>query len=208
MPLPLAVPPPDPAIELFVASQGMSQGISQTDGIQVRPRLTLRLGNAQLGAQWRNVSSPVNDGVAMLFARYGRSVGKVQLEGTATYRIRTGLKPGLKAGAWEFTGNLRRKLPGGDVRLEVQYSPDEFGRGTSLYVEAGPAIDLAPATRLSANVGRRERRTAPDYMSFNLGVTTTVRSRLSFDARLFDTNRGGLGPPFRACLVLSARVTL
>lgn len=208
MPLPFALPPPDPGFELFVASRGMSQGIAQTEGIQVRPRLIVRIGNAQIGGQWRNVTSPATDGVAMLFARYGRKVGQLQLEGTASYRIRTGLKRGFEATAWEFTGTARRGFDGWDARLEVQYSPDDFGSGRSVYAEAGPAIELAPATRLSANVGRRERRTGPDYTSFNLGLTTVVRERLSLDARLFDTDRSGLAPPFRARVVVSARLSL
>ena len=208
MPLPFALPPPDPGFELFIASRGMSQGIAQTDGMQVRPRLLVRMGNAQLGAQWRNVSSPAADGVAMLFARYGRKVGKLQLEGTATYRIRTRVTRSFKATAWEFTGTARRGFDGWDARLEVQYSPDEFGNGRSVYVEAGPAIELAPATRLSANIGRRERRGAPDYTSFNFGVTTVVRERLSLDARFFDTDRSGLESRYRPRIVVSARLTL
>ena len=207
MPLPFALPPPDPGFELFVASHGMSQGIAQTDGIQARPRLFVRFGNAQVGGQWRNISSPAANGVAILFLRYGRELGPTQLDGTAAYRVRTGVKPLFEATAWEFTGALRRKFDGWDLRLEIQYSPEEFGTGRSTYVEAGSAIQLASAVTISANVGRRERQKAPDYTSFNFGFTTAVRQRLYLDARLYGTDRGNLADPFRARVVVSGRLT-
>ena len=206
--LPLSLPPPDPVVELFVATRGMSQGIAQTDGIQVRPRLVVHLGDAQLGAQWRNITSPAAKGVAMFFVRYGHRVGKVQFDGAVAYRVRTGVSSPFKGTAWEVTGTARRSFKGWGLRLELQYSPQDFGNGQSLYLEAGPTVDLGPATTVSANVGRRERQQGPDYASFNVGFTTVVKQRLSVDARLFDTNRGGLGAPFRSRIAVSARLTL
>ena len=50
MPMPFGLPPPDPAIELFVASRGMTQGLSQSDGPQVIPRAYVRFGEVQVGA--------------------------------------------------------------------------------------------------------------------------------------------------------------
>src|SRR4026207_1082242 len=107
MPLPLALPPPDPGLEIALSSQGMSQGIAQTDGFQLFPRVFVRMGAAQLGVQWRNISSPAATGVAAFFLKSGRRVGKTQLEFAAAYRVRTGAQGPGDATAWEFSATAR-----------------------------------------------------------------------------------------------------
>ena len=208
MPAFFGLPPADPGFELFVATTGMSQGIAQTDGVQLRPRIVLTVGNAQLGAQWRNVDSPAANGVGIFSVKYGRAVGKVRLEGVAAYRVRTGARPSFDKSAWEFTGTARRRFDGWALHAELQYSPDEFGTGTSLYAESGIALDIARSTTLSLNVARRERERAPDYSSMSFGISTAVGKRVIVDARLFATDRSRLGPAYRSRIVVSARLTL
>lgn len=208
MPLPFGLPPADPGIEFFVASRGMSQGIAQTDGLQVRPRLFVAIGNAQIGLQWRNIDSAAANGVGIFSVKYGRRLGKLQVETTAAYRLRTGARRPARVSAWEFSGAARRSFDGWTARLELQYSPEEFGTGQSLYAETGVVIDIARSTTLSVNVGRREREKASAYTSVNAGVTTVIGERLSLDARLFGTDRRRLGAPYRTHAVVSARLTL
>jgi hypothetical protein len=190
MSFPLALPPLDPAFEILISSQGMSQGLQQTQGLQLFPRASVAIGRAQFGAQWRNVDSSTANGVAALFAKYGKPIGKTQIEATVRYRIRTGHSGTAAPTAWEFAAAATHNFGKASVRAIAEYSPDEFGRGPSLFVEAGPSFTMG-RTRLTAAVGHRMRRADPDYSTFNIGMSRTVATKLILDARLHATDRPG-----------------
>ncbi|HEY0629347.1 MAG TPA: hypothetical protein VGD23_08465, partial [Sphingomicrobium sp.] len=75
----LDLPPPDPGIEVSVASRGMSKGIAQSEGPQLTAKPFVKLGNVQVGAQWKNVSSSAASGEGAIFAGISREVAKFQL---------------------------------------------------------------------------------------------------------------------------------
>jgi hypothetical protein len=208
MPVALALPPPDPGFEILLSTRGVSQGLVQTDGQQLVPRLFVRIGEAQIGAQWKNIDAPSAKGVAAFFVKLNHKTGKGQIDAGVAYRVRTGLKAPADGEAWEFMAGARRDFGPLALRASVEYSPEEFGSGKSLYVELGPALQLDAATRLSAAAGRRERERAPDYSTFNFGVSRIFRQKLTIDARYYDTNRGELGRPYRARVIFSARLAL
>lgn len=203
----LGIPPPDPGFELFVASHGMSQGLLQTEGAQVIPRITLRLGDMQIGTQWRNISSPLASGIAPVFAKFRGRLGKTQFEVGAFYRIRTGRSSRADKAAWEFDGAVRHSFGRIGIRGIVEYAPREFEAGRSLYVEGGPTYAIAGRTSLSVNIGRRERD-GPDYTTANGGITQAVGKLLSVDARLYGTNHGERGARYSTRLIVSARLTI
>lgn len=204
----LVVPPPDPGFELLVASHGMAQGVSQTNGAQIIPRATVRIGPVQIGGQWRNISSPAANGVAAFFLRFDRKLGKAQLDVKAAYRIRTGAVPGLKARAWEFSAGADRRFGKAALKLNAEYSPDEFGKGKSLYVELGPRFEIHKNMWLSGALGSRQRLGGPDYRSFNIGISKVLDRGLIVEAKYFRTNRSDLGDTYRQRIVLSARLAL
>lgn len=207
MPAPFALPPPDPGFEIYVASQGMAQGLLQSEGMQVVPRAFVRVGKTQVGGLWRNISSPSASGVANFFVRTSRKFGDLQVDAGATYRIRTGTKANADATAWQFNGGGRLKLGNAGLRINAEYSPGEFENGQSLYVEAGSSLTVGKGVTLSANAGRRERHRAPDYTSFNAGMSKAVRERLTLDARYYQTDRGELGERYRGRIIISARLS-
>ena len=206
MPIPFGLPTPDPGFEISIASRGMSQGIAQTDGIQVIPRALVRIGAVQFGGQWRNVSSPNASGVAAFFMRISRSAGRARIDLGAAYRIRTGARANLDSRAWEFSAGARAVFGRSTLRLSAEYCPREFENGPSLYLEGGAAFRLGAATNASVNLGRRQRAGGPDYATFNAGVTRALGQRLSLDARFYETNRGALGARYRGRIILSARL--
>lgn len=208
MPIPFGFPPPDPGVELFVASRGMAQGLSQTDGIQVIPRAYVRIGALQLGGQWRNISNPTANGVAAVFARISRRAGIVQLELGAAYRIRTGTAVRRDSRAWEFSLAARAAFGAAALRFSAEYSPREFETGASLYVEGGASYNLGGGASASLNLGRREREGGPDYATLNAGLTRIFWGKLSLDARIYATNRNALGERYRQRFILSARLAL
>ena len=71
-----ALPPPVPAFEITVASQGMSKGLLQSDGPQFIPRASLKWRGFQLGGQWKNVSTNSAKGEASLIGGWSGKVGR------------------------------------------------------------------------------------------------------------------------------------
>lgn len=208
MPMPFGLPPVDPAIELFVASHGMTQGLSQSDGPQIIPRAYLRFGEVQIGAFWRNIDSPVANGIGVLFGRWGTKTRRTQFDVVLLYRTRTGARRPTVLHAWEMDGTLRRSFGRFGVRLNAEYAPREFELGPSLFIEIGPSVQLAKGTSLFANLGRRERRGAPEYTAINLGISRIVGKNLVIDGRYYATDRSEIGPRYHGRLVFSARLSL
>jgi hypothetical protein len=207
MPMLLGLPPADPGFEFLAASHGMSEGLLQTEGPQVIPRATLRMGAVQVGAQWRNISSPIASGIAAFFVKWTRKRGRTQMELALFDRYRTGARGPVDRQAWEIDGAVRHSFGKVGLRVIGEYSPKEFETGQSSYVEGGANIEVAKGASLSANVGRRLRSGAPDYTTFNAGLTQVVGG-VSLDARLYGTNHSERGARYQTRLIVSARVTL
>lgn len=202
------LPPPDPAIEISVASRGISKGLAQTEGPQLVARAFLAIGDVQLGGQWKNVTSSVAEGEGAAFMSWQRKFGKVQASLGAILKFQTQVDEPTDDKALELTGSLAPKWGRLGLRVGAVYSPDDLGpTGRSLYVEGGPSYDLAKTVRLSANIGRRQRAGSPDYTSFNAGLTKTV-GKLTLDARYFDTAQGELGEQYGRRIVVSGRLSL
>lgn len=206
--MPFGLPPPDPSIELFVASHGMTQGLSQSDGPQIIPRAYLRFGEVQVGGFWRNIDSPVANGIGVLFGRLDAKRGPTQLDVMLLYRTRTGAHRPTVIHAWEVDATLRRSFGRFGLRLNAEYAPKEFELGPSLFLEIGPTFRVAKGTSLFANFGRRERSGAPEYSAVNVGISSTVGKSLVLDGRYYATDRGRLGPRYHGRLVFSARLSL
>ncbi len=88
----LDLPPPDPGIEISIASRGISKGIVQTVGPQLVARAMLGLGDLHLGGQWKNVTSRVAEGEAAGFVTWQRKFGRVQTSLGATLKLQTDLR--------------------------------------------------------------------------------------------------------------------
>lgn len=206
--MPFDLPPLDPAIEFSVASRGMSKGIAQTEGPQAVAKGSFKAGIIQVGAQWKNLTSPVADGEGVVFANVAPTLGAFQLTLGVAHKFNTAVREPLDDHAWEFTGAVSRKFGKLSLRGSLVYSPDDLG-GTrrSFYWEGGPTLELGKSTRLLATVGRRHRANAPDYTSFSAGISRTVFKGVSIDLRWHDTNRHELGESFDGRAVISTRLS-
>ena len=205
--MPLDLPPADPGIEIVVASRGMSKGVVQSEGPQLIVKPFVKLGEIQLGAQWKNVTSPVAGGEAALFAALNKEVAKFQLSLQAAYKFQTGVKEPTDDRSWEFTGSVSRKFGKLSLRIGAIYSPDDLGSARqSLVIEGGPTWELDKTMRISAAIGHRERRDGDDYTAFNAGVAKTLFKGVTLDARFYGTNRNDLGINYKERVVVSARM--
>jgi hypothetical protein len=201
------LPPPDPGIEITIASRGMSKGIAQTEGPQLVARPYVQLGSFQVGGQWKNLSSSVAGGEAAPFVSVASKLGQFQLGIGVAYKFQTGVREPTDDKSWEFTGNVSRRFGKLGLRLAAVYSPDDLGGAErSIYVEGGPTLEIGKTTRMSAGVGRRERVSGDDYTAFNAGVTKTMFKGMTVDVRFYGTDRSDLGEFFEDRLVASARM--
>ena len=201
-----ALPPFDPGVELVVSSRGMSKGVEQSDEPQVIPKVTLKVGDVQLGGQWKNVTSTAADGEAAAFATITHKFGAFAVTAGAAYKFQTNVKMRTDSKSFEFTGAVARSFGKVSAKISAVYSPDDVGKAKrSLYFEGGPAIDLTKTLRLSANLGRRSRENGPDYTAFNVGATKTLFRGFSLDLRLYQTNRANLGDIYKRRVIVAGR---
>ena len=206
--MPFDLPPPDPGIEIVVATRGMSKGIAQTDGPQVIGKGFLRFGDLQAGVQWKNVSASTYRGEGSAFVAASHKFGRLQLSGSAAYKFATGVHGRTDSDSWEFTGTAVRKFgPVLAARVNAIFSPDDLGSARrSLFVEAGPVVQLGKGWTASAALGHRGRQNGVDYTAFNAGVGKSV-GPVQLDLRYYDTNRSGMGAAYHARVVASARLS-
>ena len=77
------LPPPDPGIEVVIASRGISKGLAQTDGPQMLVRPEVAFGPVYIGGYAKNVTSATLDGEAGPVAGFRTSAGGFDLAGSA-----------------------------------------------------------------------------------------------------------------------------
>lgn len=201
------LPPPDPGIEISLASQGMSKGLRQTDGVQIVVRPELAFGPLFVAVSYKNVSSPTADGeAAALIGLRGQAAG-FDLSFAAAYKRNTGSRTQPDRDCFEFTGSASRRFGRITPRMHFIYSPDDLGgTGESLYAEAGASVRLFAGASLSANLGRRERVGGSDYTAFNAGAAYAISPNFTADLRYYDTAQSRLGAIYRSRLVAALRV--
>jgi hypothetical protein len=202
----LGLPPPDPGIEITLASQGMSKGLRQTDGPQVLVRPEVAFGPAYVAAFAKNVSSPTSDGEAAVLVGLRTHAGGFDLSASAAFRQSIAPVGAVDDEALELVAAVSRRIGPLTPRASVTWSPDDLG-GTrrSTYAEAGATLRLGPHTNAGVAYARRERDGAPDYGAFNAGVSHTLAGRFTLDLRWYDTDRSGLGEIYEGRLVGSLR---
>lgn len=202
----LDLPPPDPGVEIVLATRGMSKGLAQTDGVQGIGRVELVFGSVTLAAQYKNISSPTADGESAFSAGWkGKALG-LDVGATLNYKRLTGLDGQVDPDCFELIPSIARKLGPLTLKASLTYSPNDLGRTRrSTWLEAGASWKLDAKTNVTSNIGRREREGSPDYTAFNAGVTRTLFKGVTGDLRYYDSARSALGEPFRATVVGTLR---
>ena len=203
------IPPPDPGIEIVVASRGISKGLAQTGGIQVVARPELAFGPIWLGFYAKNVTSSTAEGEAGPSLGLRTRAGGFDLAASATWKMSIEPRGSANDDALELVGSIGRRFGAANARFSVTWSPNDLGAtNETVWAEAGLSYNLRRSTTVSANLGRRERDGGPDYTAYNVGMTQTLPRGFSADLRWYDTNRGGLGDAFEGRLVASLRVRM
>jgi hypothetical protein len=202
----LHLPPPDPGIEIVLATRGYSKGLAQTDGVQGVGRVELGFKAITVSAQYKNISSPTSDGEAAFGIGWKGRAGGFDLGATVNYKRLIELDGQVDPDCWEFIPSVSRRIGPLTAKLSVTYSPNDFGgTGESAWMEAGATWKLDGKTVLVAAVGRRERDRASDYTAFNAGMTRTLFKGVSAELRYYDTGRSELGETFHGRFVAALR---
>ena len=203
------LPPPEPSLQIVLASEGMSKGLKQTDGPQLLVRGGVAFGPVAVEAYGKNVLSGQDEGVESgLGLALRRDVAGFSLSARAGAKWLVWIDGPVDDNAFEFQVSASRRL--GPVRASatVTYSPDDLGStGESLYYEAGLSWQVRPRTRISGGVGHRERDGGPDYASFNGGITQQLVPHVEADLHYYSTDREALGAAFHGRLVASLKAS-
>ncbi len=201
------LPPPDPAIEIHLASRGYSKGLAQTDGAQLLLRGRLEMGDFYVQAQWKNVDSSNARGEAGFAVGISREVGGFELGATAGAKFLTSTGAPTDETAFEFSASVSREFGRLEPRLVLTWSPDDLG-GTrqTLYVEASATYRLFGNTSLIAQAGRRERSGGDDYTSFGGGISQKIGEHLTAELRWYDTAQSARGDAYEGRAVAALRV--
>lgn len=200
------LPPPDPAIEIVLASTGMSKGLSQTEGAQVVGRGELAFGNFFLSVLGKNLTSPSTEGEVQLGAGGRLRLGGFDVTVSATAKKWVDTTGDPDAEAAEFTASAQRSFGKLTPRVQVIYSPDDLGSTThSVFAEGGLGWKIHPKVQLSANIGRRERGNSPDYWAGNVGAALTINRNFTAEVRYYDTDKSDLDEPFDERIVAALR---
>ena len=200
------LPPPDPGLEVTIATRGISKGLAQTEGPQVVVRPELAFGPVYVGAYAKNVTSPTSDGEAGPVAGFRASAAGFDLAGSAALKLAVAPVGAVDDEAFELAVSASRRIGAVSPRLSVTWSPDDLGStGRSTFAEASVGWRVAGPATLNASYARRERDDGPDYAAFNAGLSYRLAGPLTADLRWYDTDRSGLGEPYRGRLVGSLR---
>jgi len=200
------LPPPDPGVEIVVATRGMSKGIAQSDGPQIVAKSSIRLDDVDFGLQWKNISSASANGEGAAFVSVSRKFGLLRLSGGIAFKFQTGIRGRTDSNAWEFTAGANRKFGRVTARINAVFSPDDLGSARrSLFVEGGPTVQLARGWTVTAAIGHRWRVDGANYTAFNAGIAK-VLGPVQLDLRYYDTDRSD-SEIYRRRIVGSARVT-
>ena len=196
------LPPPDPGIEISVASTGMSKGISQTDGAQIVGRGELAFGNVYVAALVKNLDSPSTEGELQLSTGGRFKLGKADVAVSVAYKrwLDTSGRPDDEAA--EMIVSASRTFGKVTPRVQLIYSPDDLGSTAhSIYAEAGIGWKPISNLILSANAGRRRRGNGFGYAAFNVGAAYAMSRNFSAEIRLYDTNKSEVGEPYKRRVV-------
>lgn len=183
------IAPPQPSVQLSIASSGTSKGLAQTKGPQVIGRAEVDFGSIYVASYLKNVTSPDTEAEAGQTIGVKTKAAGFNLAASATLRLEVDPVPGADAVSLELAGSIARPIGRFTPALSVIYSPDDLGSTKrSIYVEATGSYAISKKLSASAALGRRDRVNGADYAAWNAGVTWTPVKHVALDARYYDTD--------------------
>ena len=201
------LPPPDPGIEIVLASRGVSKGLVQTDGVQLLVRPEVAFGPLVIGAYAKNVTSTTSDGEYGPSAGLRHSIGPFSLAASATWKRLVDPVGPVDNDALELDASASRRLGPVTLRAGLTWSPDDLGStGETAWWESRVSWKVHERVTLQAALGRRERDGGPDYTGFNGAAGIELVPGVTAELRYYGTSRSALGDAFSDHLIGAVRL--
>lgn len=198
------LPPPVPAIEIVVSNEGVSKGLQETDGAQVRGTLELGMGAFTIGTSLKNQDGTDGDLESETYIGVTKKIAGFDVGAQVAYKanVRNAPKGGDNE-AVEFEGSIARTFGPVTGKVSHTYSPNDLGyTGRSHYTAGLVGVKMGGMT-VSGGVGRRDREFAADYTAYNAGVTLHLMKGINLDTRYYTTNKSELGEEYGKRIVVS-----
>lgn len=129
-------------------------------------------------------------------------VAGFDLDLNVTHKYQVDAAAGYDAGAWEFTGDVKRSIGPASARLRLQYSPDGTGSTEAWsWVEARVGWAFTNKLKGSAAIGRREQDNSLDYTGWNAGFNYDVTDHIEAELRYYATDANVPGEQYADTLV-------
>lgn len=196
-------------VEATVASQYVSKGTGKSGGDgAVQLEATWDFDPIYVGA-WGGNADVSQGGDAELHAYVGitPALGDIAFDLRAIAKTMPGTPEGVQSEWLEFRAEASAPLAGTDLRLRVEYSPDNYAATQAAWwIEAQASRKVAEDWRVSAAYGLREQDGGADYRAWNAGVTWNASERLALDLRWYDTDSHALGENYDGRVHASATV--
>lgn len=205
-----AVAADDPwAVKATLASEYISKGTGKSaEDPAFQLDVSYDFGPAYVGA-WGSNADVSQGGDSELHAYVGArpKLGDVSFDLRAMLKTMPGTRDGVQSEWLELRADAAMPVAGTDLRLRVEYSPDNYAATEAAWwVEAQASRKLAKDWKVSAAYGLREQDGGADYRAWNAGVTWKATDRLALDLRWYDTDSHERGVNYDGRLFASATV--
>lgn len=205
MALPL-LPPAQPELEISVASNGMSKGISQTSGPQVVGRGKLDWGHITVAALAKNVTAENSDAEVQFSIGGSFAWAGTNVTGSVAYKRAITSIGDADDQAVELGLGASHPLDRLVARAQILVSPNDLGSAKgSIYAELGVDWPASPRLNVGGSIGRRERGNQVDYNFANLGISYALGRRFIAEVRGYATDKSGSGDRYKPRLVGTVR---
>eukprot|EP01030_Chromulinospumella_sphaerica_P007829 gene7829-7658_t len=197
------------AVKATVASEYISKGTGKSAG---DPAFQLDASYdfkpVYVGV-WGSSADTSQGGDSELHAYVGARLkaGEAKFDLRAMAKTMPGTAEGVQSEWLELRADAAMPVAGIDLRLRVEYSPDNYAAAEAAWwVEAQASRKLAKDWKVSAAYGLREQDGGADYRAWNAGVTWKATDRLALDLRWYDTDSHERGVNYDSRLFVSATV--
>jgi uncharacterized protein (TIGR02001 family) len=198
------------AVEVTLASEYISKGAGKSAGDPAfQVEASYDFGPVYIGASGSNAdTSQGGDSEFQAFVGARLEAGDLDFDLRAMVKTMPGTPDGVQSEWLELRADTTLAVAGTDLRLRVEYSPDNYAATeAALWVEAQASRELAESWEVSAAYGLREQDGGADYRAWNAGVTWNATDRLAIDLRWHDTDSHELGDNYDGRVYLAATVS-
>lgn len=191
---------------LILASDGMSKGVSETDGnAQLAANVTASRGPFFAGFTLKNAKTAEGgDQQQQWFAGAKGKLGGFDVGARVLLKIADYVRPGTDRHYLEYQADASRTFGKTTLKAVYIYSPDSYGATREAsWAEISLSQAVTPKLSLSAGLGRRESTPSKDYTAWNAGAAWTVAPGTTVDLRYYDTDRHGFGKKYGDSVVIA-----